>query len=44
MRGKVNDFSVDKVFDNSDIHRDTDDIGARDAGRLLSNTEAEARA
>jgi len=30
LRTKVNDFSVDKVFDNSDIHRSTDDIGARD--------------
>lgn len=43
MRNKVNDFSVDKVFDNSDIHRSTDDIGARDGGgKLLANTAAEA--
>jgi len=44
MRTKVNDFSVDKVFDNSDIKRSTDDIGARDGGKLLENTDAEARA
>jgi hypothetical protein len=45
LRAKVDDFSVDGVFnENNDIARRTDSDLARDAGRLAANTEAEARA
>lgn len=41
IRNKVNDFSVDSVFQDSDIHRETDDDYARDNGRLQQNIEEE---
>jgi hypothetical protein len=45
LRAKVDDFSVDGVFnENNDIARRTDSDLSRDAGRLAANTEAEARA
>jgi len=45
MRAKVDDFSVDGVFnENNDIARRTDSNLARDAGRLSANTDSEARA
>jgi len=45
LRAKVDDFSVDGVFnENNDIARRTDSNLARDAGRLGANTDAEARA
>jgi hypothetical protein len=45
LRAKVDDFSVDGVFnENNDIARRTDDNLARDSGRLGANTDAEARA
>ncbi len=34
IRNKVNDFSVDGIFDDSDIKRSADDHLARDGGRL----------
>ena len=45
LRAKVDDFSVDGVFnENNDIARRTDANLARDAGRTFANTNAEARA
>jgi hypothetical protein len=34
LRNKVNDFSVDSVFQDSDIKRNTDEIYSEDAGKL----------
>jgi len=42
MKNKVNDFSADQVFDNSDIARRTDTAYAKDAGNLEANVAAEA--
>ena len=45
MRRKVDDFSVDGVFnDDTDIKRRTDANLDRDLGKLSANTDAEARA
>jgi len=44
LRAKVDDFSVDGVFnENNDIARKTDANLARDAGRVFANADAEAR-
>ena len=44
LRAKVDDFSVDGVFnENNDIARRTDANLARDAGRVYNNANAEAR-
>jgi hypothetical protein len=43
IRNKVNDFSVDGIFDDSDIERSTDSQLARDGGRLQNNLDAETR-
>jgi len=44
LRAKVDDFSVDGVFnENNDIARKTDANLARDAGRVFNNADAEAR-
>jgi hypothetical protein len=34
MRGKVDDFSVDKVFNDSDISRKTDKFTAEHGGKV----------
>ncbi len=45
MRAKVDDFSVDGVFnEDTDIARKTDANLERDLGKLSSNTDTEARA
>jgi hypothetical protein len=45
LRNKVNDFSVDGVFnEDNDIARRTDSNLERDLGRLGENTDSEARA
>jgi len=45
MRAKVDDFSVDGVFnEDTDIARKTDANLDADLGRLAANTDAEARA
>ena len=45
LRAKVDDFSVDGVFnENNDIARRTDANLARDAGRVYNNANSEARA
>jgi len=45
MRAKVDDFSVDGVFnEDTDIARKTDSNLAADLGKLGANTDAEARA
>ena len=44
LRAKVDDFSVDGVFnENNDIARRTDANLVRDAGRVYDNANAEAR-
>jgi len=42
MKNKVNDFSADQVFDNSDIARRTDAAYSKDAGNVAANVAAEA--
>jgi len=44
MKNKVNDFSADQVFDNSDITRKTDAAYSKDEGKLADNVAAEAAA
>jgi len=43
IRNKVNDFSVDGVFDDSDISRSADSQFAHDSGNLQANLDAETR-
>jgi DNA invertase Pin-like site-specific DNA recombinase len=43
MRNKVNDFSVDGMFQDSDISRSADAQFSHDSGRLQSNLESETR-
>jgi len=42
MKNKVNDFSEDGLFDNSDIARSTDTIYNKDQGQLEANVASEA--
>jgi len=43
MRNKVDDFSVDGVFNDSDIARSTDAQTAALAGRVAAVTDSQAR-
>jgi len=42
MKNKVNDFTADHVFDNSDIARKTDAQWQKDHGKLAGNVASEA--
>jgi len=42
LRNKVNDFSVDNVFNEPDIHRETDDLYASESGHVEDQVESAA--